>query len=189
MGYIGNHSSSLHMTPPENFQTERLILRVPVVADARAVFEEYARDSAVTKYLAWRPHRSIGDAAEFLTKCFFMRQENIAFPYAITLRDSEKLIGMIELRFEESRLDIGYVLAAPYWNLGYMTEAVRAVIAWGLNQKEIYRVWAYCDTENLPSARVLEKAGMQREGILRRWMILPNLSDSPRDCYAYSIVK
>jgi RimJ/RimL family protein N-acetyltransferase len=177
------------MTPPESFQTERLVLRIPLLQDARAIFEEYARDSAVTKYLAWRPHQSIGDAAEFLTKCFFMRQENIAFPFAITLRDSEKLIGMIELRFEECRLDIGYVLAAPYWNRGYMTEAVRAVISWGLNQKEIYRVWAYCDTENLSSARVLEKAGMQREGILRRWMILPNLSDSPRDCYAYSIVK
>ncbi len=177
------------MTPPESFQTERLILRVPALRDARAIFEEYARDGAVTRYLTWRPHRSITDAAEFLTKCFFMRQEKIAFPYAITLRESAKLIGMIELRFEECRMDIGYVLAAAYWNRGYMTEAVRAVISWGLDQNGIYRVWAYCDTENFPSARVLEKAGMQREGVLRRWMVLPNLSETPRDCYAYSIVK
>jgi ribosomal-protein-alanine N-acetyltransferase len=177
------------MTTPESFQTERLILRAPVLQDARAIFEAYACDSAVTRYLAWRPHRTITDAAEFLTKCFFMRQEKIAFPYAITLRESGKLIGMIEMRFDECRMDIGYVLAAAYWNQGYMTEAVRAVISWGLDQKEIYRVWAYCDTENHPSARVLEKAGMLREGVLRRWMVLPNLSDTPRDCYAYSIVK
>jgi hypothetical protein len=53
----------------------------------------------------------------------------------------------------------------------------------------IFRVWALCDVDNLASARVMEKVGMQREGILRRWILHPNLSDEPRDVYCYSVVK
>jgi RimJ/RimL family protein N-acetyltransferase len=70
-----------------------------------------------------------------------------------------------------------------------MAEAVRPVVAWLLSQPEIYRVWAFCDLENTGSARVLEKVGMQREGVLRRWAVHPNVGDTPRDCVCFSIVK
>ena len=70
-----------------------------------------------------------------------------------------------------------------------MTEALQPLVNWVINQPEIYRVWAVCDCENLASARVLEKIGMTREGVLRRWLIHPNLSDVPRDCLCYAKVK
>jgi RimJ/RimL family protein N-acetyltransferase len=70
-----------------------------------------------------------------------------------------------------------------------MTEAVRACIQWALGQPGVYRVYATVDTENIPSQRVLEKAAMQREGLLRRESLHPNISPEPRDCYMYSIVK
>jgi len=73
--------------------------------------------------------------------------------------------------------------------MGYMTEAVAGIIDWALKQESVYRVWAVCDVENLASAQVLEKAGMQREGILRRWTMHPNRSDEPRDCYCCAITK
>jgi len=53
----------------------------------------------------------------------------------------------------------------------------------------IYRVWATCDVDNVASARLLERVGMEREGVLRRWLVHPNLSEAPRDCLCYSIVK
>ena len=37
--------------------------------------------------------------------------------------------------------------------------------------------------------RELERVGMQREGILRSWLVHPNVSDTPRDCLCYSVVK
>ena len=86
--------------------------------------------------------------------------------------------GMIEARVDKWQVNLGYVLAREHWGHGYMSEAVNVVT-----------VWAVCDFENIASARVLEKVGMQREGILRRWMILPNRSELPRDCYCYSKVK
>ena len=70
-----------------------------------------------------------------------------------------------------------------------MTEAVRAVVSWAISEREVYRVWAVCDVENPASARVMEKAGMQEEGILRRWTMHPNSSDEPRDCYCYAMTK
>jgi len=70
-----------------------------------------------------------------------------------------------------------------------MSEAVEELIRWGLESAEIYRIWAVCDVENTASARLLERVGMELEGTLRRWLVHPNVSDSPRDCLCYSIVK
>jgi RimJ/RimL family protein N-acetyltransferase len=86
-------------------------------------------------------------------------------------------------------VDLGYVLERASWGKGYMTEAVRFLVDWAVSQPSIYRVWATCDVTNLASAHVLEKVGMQREGVLRRWIMHPNLSEEPRDCYCYALVK
>ena len=47
-------------------------------------------------------------------------------------------------------------------------------------------VWATCDVDNLASARVLEKAGFEREGRLHNWIVHPNIGPEPRDCYVYA---
>jgi RimJ/RimL family protein N-acetyltransferase len=70
-----------------------------------------------------------------------------------------------------------------------MTEALRPIVRWALAQPQIYRVWAVCDVDNPASGRVLEKLGMQHEGVLRCWTLHPNVSDAPRDCDCYAIVK
>ena len=70
-----------------------------------------------------------------------------------------------------------------------MTEAMKAVMDWALRRGDVYRVWAVCDIDNLASARVMEKAGMQREGVLKRWSVHPNISAEPRDSYCYAVVK
>jgi RimJ/RimL family protein N-acetyltransferase len=176
--------------PPEKFTTERLILRMPMMEDAFPIFELYAQDPDVTKYLTFEPHQSIKDTQSFLERCLKNWKNNTSFPWTIIRRKDIQLLGMIDIAsIEQSGIQLGYVLAKPYWGEGYMTESLKLIIQWALNQKDIYRVWAVCDTENKASARVLEKAGMQKEGILRRWVILPNLSEIPRDCYCYSIIK
>jgi len=86
-------------------------------------------------------------------------------------------------------LHVGYLIARAHWNQGYASEAVRSLIAWATSVPTMWRVWAVCDVENVASARVLEKVGMQREGLLRRFVTHPNASDAPRDCYAYSMVR
>jgi hypothetical protein len=60
------------------------------------------------------------------------------------------------------------------------------VVNWALSQPPIFRIGAVCDVENIGSARVMEKAGLVREGLLRRWLMHPNISDEPRDCFIYA---
>lgn len=70
-----------------------------------------------------------------------------------------------------------------------MPEAISSVIAIGLSQPALYRMEATCDIDNKASARALEKAGLAREGVLRRYMIHPNISPEPRDSLLYAITK
>ena len=96
---------------------------------------------------------------------------------------------MIKNRVDDEKWELGYVLAPSYWGKCYMTEVVKKIVDWAQKQQEIYRVWSVCDVDNRASARVMEKAGMKREGILRRWSMHPTISDAPRDSYCYSITK
>lgn len=176
------------MKPPESFETARLLLRLPRMDDVESIYN-YARDPEVSKYLIWRPHESVEITREFLRRCIRCWEDQSAFPWIITLKADCSLLGMIELRIDKFRADFGYGIARQYWGYGYTTEAATVVVDWAIDQERIFRVWAICDLENVASARVLEKAGLQREGILRRFIIHPNISNEPRDCFCYSIVK
>lgn len=177
------------MKPPETLATTRLVLRKPCLEDAPRIFSEYAQDRDVTRFLLWRPHRSIEDTKLFLNRCVRNWRGNHEFTWIITLKDSRDLIGSIALWREPTGAVVGYTLSKRFWGRGYMSEAVTVVTEWAINQQDIFRVWAVCDTENTASSRVLEKAGMQREGILRRWTVLPNIGNEPRDCYCYAKVR
>jgi RimJ/RimL family protein N-acetyltransferase len=177
------------MQPPELFATQRLILRRPVTEDAEAIFREYAQDPEVTRYLTWEPNRSIEQTSEFLRQCRAAWEQGLTFQWAITPKEDGRLLGMIGFRRDGFKAEFGYVLARASWGRGYATEALRPLVDWTLSQREIRRVWAVCDVENQASARVLEKVGMVREGVLRRWSLHPTRSKEPRDCYCYAKVK
>ncbi len=177
------------MSPPEIIETRRLTLRPPLLADADDIFADYAQDIEVVRYMIWRPHKDVEETRDFIRRSKFAWEEGSAYPWIITRKEDGRIIGMIESRIRDFSMDIGYVLARAYWNQGYMPEAAQAIVDWGLGQDGIFRIWALCDVDNLASARVMEKIGMQREGILRRWILHPNVSSEPRDVFCYSIVK
>jgi ribosomal-protein-alanine N-acetyltransferase len=173
----------------EQLMTERLVLRPPRDEDARVMFERWTQDPEVTRYLTWRPHASVGQAEAFVQGSISAFREGKRLPFVITLKQEDLPIGIIELRLEAFMASFGYVLARSVWGQGYMTEAARELVCQTLALSCIWRVWAVCDVENPASARVLEKAGLQREGMLRRYMIHPNLSPDPRDVYLYARVR
>lgn len=177
------------MKPLQTLETQRLFLRQPVSEDAALVFEQYAQDPEVAKYTGWQPHKSIREADEFINRCISAWANASAFPYVLIRKEDAQLVGMVEIRINQFKADLGYVLAKSEWGKGYMPEAVQALTNWALGQDEIYRVWAVCDVENRGSARVMEKVGMQREGVLKRWFIHPNMTKEPRDCYCYAVSK
>lgn len=177
------------MKMPEQLETERLILRKPCMDDAVAIFDVWAQDREVTRYLTWRPHERIEQTRDFVHSCLAAWEQGTRFPYMITLKETGEVIGMIDPRIEGPKVAIGYGSARAHWGKGYIPEATRAIIEWAFQQPTIYRVYATTDIENNASRRVLEKVGMQCEGILRKYILHPNISDEPRDSYMYAITK
>lgn len=177
------------MKPPETFVTDRLRLRRPVLSDAESIHHAYATDPEVTRYLIWQPHKHLEETKVFLRRCEEGWLLGTEYPWAVTLRDRGELIGMIALRVHEFKADLGYVFARKFWGNGFATEAATPLVGWALEQPQIYRVWAMCDVDNAASARVLEKLGMKREGVMRRSQMHPSVSNEPRDSYVYAIVK
>ncbi len=177
------------MRPPELIHTERLVLRPPRLSDAESIFRAYAQDAEVTRYVVWRPHKSVQETERFLADRVASLEKGAQFPWVITRREGSELIGMVEIRINDFKADVGYVVARPFWGKGVATEALLPVVEWAQRQQSIYRVWALCDAENVASARVLEKVGMKCEGLLRRNILHPNMGDEPRDCYCYAVVK
>ncbi len=174
------------MKPPEIFETDRLALRKPRPEDAEAVFAEYAQDREVTKFLTWRPHENIEETREFIKTCVADWEGGPTFTWSITQKSANRTIGMIALRIHGFKADFGYVLAREYWGRGVVTEALKAVTRWAENQPEIHRIWSVCDVENVASSRVMEKAGLEKEGVLHRWLAHPNAGEAPRDCFCYA---
>lgn len=176
------------MVVPRQFQTARLLLRATELSDAESIFHEYAQDADVVRYLMWKPHSSVEDTRSFLTMCAKNWKEETEFTWSLLDKESTQLLGMIAARQKEHVIELGYVLAKKAWGQGFMSEAAGLLTDWWLNQKDIFRVQALCDIENLASARVMEKIGLQREGLLRKHTLHPNISDEPRDCFIYAKV-
>ena len=171
---------------PDRFDTASLILRPIAEGDAGDIFTGYAQDPEVVRFLTWRPHRDLTDTAAFIAGVLATPADS-GRTYVLTRRTDAALLGAFGLRRPAPhRLDCGYVLARPCWGQGLMSEALLAVADWAMRQDAIWRIGAVCDVENRASARVMEKAGMQCEGILRRWLVNPNVGPEPRACFSYA---
>ncbi len=178
------------LRPPETFTTARLLARKPRVSDAAALFAAYASDPVATKYLSWKAYTEVAPLEQFLQqRVEDWDQQRGLYGYLLCPLGTDTPIGNIGLHLHGRNALFGYVLARSHWGQGLMTEALRHLVDWSLAQPEIFRAWAYCDVENPSSARVMEKAGMLREGVLRRWHTCPNVGPEPRDCIVCAKVK
>lgn len=137
------------------------------MSDAEDIFDSYAADAEVTRYVTWRPYKDRSEVAPFPHSRLARWDSGEEFSWAITRPEEDRVIGMIACRVREHAADIEYVMSRNYWNRGYTTEAASAVVDRASKLDLVYRVWAVCDAENNASARVLEKLEMQREGVLR----------------------
>ncbi len=174
---------------PPRIETDRLIIRPPMAADLDSVFERYASDRQVTRYLSFPTHRSLDDTRAFLSFSEAEWTKWPAGPYLIFSRADGIQVGSTGFSFETPyRAMTGYALARDSWGKGYATEATRAIVAVAPTLG-IRRLYALCHTDHLASCRVLEKCGFECEGVLHRHTLFPNL-DPPQPCdvFCYALV-
>jgi ribosomal-protein-alanine N-acetyltransferase len=174
---------------PECIETERLLLLRPKQSDAQAVFDRYASDREVTRYLSWPTHRSVADTLAFLTMSDIEWQRWPAGPYLVLTHFGGRLgtlIGSTGLFYKSpTRAITGYVFAKDAWGYGYATEALQAMVKLA-QQTGVERLEAICHAEHTPSAHVLEKCGFTREEVRREHFVFPNLKPQKKsDIFSY----
>lgn len=151
-------------------ETERLLLR-PFTADDRSAVQTILGNQIVTRTLLDIPYPFTTEDADFWIRAGQAGvQMDMLFPFAMTRRADHLLIGCIdiELQPEHRRGDIAYWLTPAHWRQGYTTEAARRIIRFGFEELGLNRVYAQCLRTNVASARVMQKAGLRYEALLRQ---------------------
>lgn len=166
--------------------SDRLLLRPPRAEDADAIFERYAADPEVVHNLRWATHRDADETRAFLSD---PKAEKSLERWVICLDGDPLPSGMISSSRGGPTRELGFVLSRDRWGQGVMTEATRLVLASLWTRPKVWRVQAHAHVENLGSQRVLEKAGLRREGVLRRAMRIARTGDTPQDAVLFAQVR
>ncbi|MFG2195666.1 GNAT family N-acetyltransferase [Streptomyces sp. NPDC048639] len=148
-------------------QTDRLSLRRFRPEDAPAL-AAYRSVPEVARYQSWISPVPV-EAADALVRSYAAGDPSAPgwFQYAVELKDDGALVGDVGVGLHENRMqaEIGFTLAPNRQGHGYAGEAIGAVLRDLFERRNLHRVSAECDARNLPSARLLERVGFQREGL------------------------
>jgi RimJ/RimL family protein N-acetyltransferase len=168
-------------------RTQRLILRDLTDEDLSLV-RRMASEPAVTRYQTWLKLGSEAEARQWLQDAMFHNRQHPRHAYNLALAecDTRRKIGWIGWgHAEEStygEYSFGYALLPEYWGQGYMTEALQAGIRFMFEVLGAQGVTDHCESTNIGSKRVMEKAGMR---LVARWMA--ESLDGPVEHLRYAI--
>jgi len=170
-------------------ETSRLKLRAYEVGDVDAVASYSTREEFI-RFLPLPP-QTLESAAEFVSRIVGGGQPDAKndWHFAIQIGNTPKLIGTIRIGIREPehrQADVGYALHHDLWGNGYATEALGRIIKFGFEDLSVERIWATADIDNIASWRVMEKAGMQREGTMRHHRLIRGIW---RDFVLYASIR
>jgi ribosomal-protein-alanine N-acetyltransferase len=169
----------MHSTP-DCIHTQRLRLRRPTAADADAIFNSFANDSEVTRYMSWPTHTSVTDTRAFLKFAVEQWQQQSVGTFLI--ESDGKVIGSTGIHLDQQAssggsAETGYVFARHAWGQGYATEVLRAMVTLAM-QLGLQQLTAGCHPDNLASKRVLEKCGFIAVPAPEPFKLFPNANPS-----------
>ena len=166
-------------------ESERLLFRRPTQADVTAIFERYASDPEVVRYMSFPRHRTLDDTRRFVELSEAQWANWHSGPLLAFSRDDGVLLGAAGLHLDPTLgAGTGYVFARDAWGKGYATESLAAMVRLAA-QRGVATLSAICHVDHRASWHVMEKCGFEREGILRAHMVFPNISPEPADVYLY----
>lgn len=174
----------------KTLESERLILRKLKIDDATNMYNNWASDNEVSKYLPWNTHKNIEETKKILNMWIAEYKEDNIYNWGIEVKNNSELIGTITVMHIDERCqiaEIGYCIGKNYWGKGYINEANDIVIKYLFDEIGINRIQAKHHLNNVNSGKVLEKSGFKFEGILRDYDIDNN--GNYVDVKMYSIIK
>lgn len=155
----------------KKMETQRLLLRPFTLEDAQAMFDNWASDPAVTKFLMWPTHTSVEVSRMVLSDWISHYAQENYYQWAIVPKDLGQPIGSIAAVHANDRIgkvEIGYCIGRQWWHRGYMSESLNAVVRFFLDEVGANRVEACHDPNNPHSGAVMAKCGMTYEGNQRQ---------------------
>ena len=163
---LGERGAELYewVQPEKAVETDRLYLRRLNEHDAMRIYETWADDPEVTRYLTWDAHEGIDDTRKVLAEWMRAYEDEKCFRYGICLKENDSLVGMIDVvDYEDEIPVVGYVLGRRYWNRGYMTEAFMGFSDYLLGEG-FPEIRIEAEEQNLASNRVIMKCGFEPVG-------------------------
>lgn len=174
----------------KTLETNRLILRKFTKEDAEGMYNNWATDKECCKYLSWEIHKNIEETKEILNKWIEQYNDN-SYNWVVELKETKEIIGSISIVKNHKKdlyCEIGYCYGSKYWNKGYATEALKRVIDFFIDECNLHLVEAYHISGNPASGRVMQKAGMHKDAVLRDRRI-NKYTNELNDIIIYSITK
>jgi [ribosomal protein S5]-alanine N-acetyltransferase len=171
-------------------ETDRLILEKFKLTDTQAAFDHWLSDERVSDNRVSAAHQSISQTEERLAKIVSDYESKEFCYWAIKLKESGELIGEIDLYDIEKatgNCEVSYSLGYNWWNKGYGTEALRAIVEFGFTHMNLHKISAAHNTDNPASGRIMSKAGMLQEGTIRN--MIRNSKNQYKDCAVYGILQ
>ncbi|BBI33849.1 GNAT family N-acetyltransferase [Cohnella abietis] len=163
---------------PEQFETERLLLRAPLFGDG-VIINEAIRESFKTlnEWLNWADHIPEIEETEAnvrKNRANFLLREGFIF-YMLEKASGVFIgtCGLVRIDWNVRKFEIGYWIRNSASGHGYMTEAVNGLTEYAFNYFDANRIEILCDTKNTASRMVAERCGFHLEAILKKNFINP----------------
>lgn len=153
----------------ERLESRRLLFRAYAEADADVLFRVVGRREVAANMLLI-PHPYPRETVEEWIRFTLENRENeTAFEFGLFDRmHPDRYIGncgLINHRADHRNAELTFFIDPEHWNLGFATEACRALLEFGFSDLGLERIHARCMARNLASRRVLEKSGLRLEGV------------------------
>ena len=167
-------------------ETERLVLRRIEENDAKEIYDGFINQEEYLYFFNKEP-RTLDEEIKSLEGINEKYEDLDLYNWVIVLKEKNAIIGRATLNVElyNECVEINYCIDKRYENNGYMTEALKKIIDFCLKELEVNRFQAGCVVENVKSKHVLDNCNMHQEGILKRYIKLP---DGYHDMYMFSII-
>lgn len=155
----------------KTLETERLILRQFTLDDAEAMYNNWANDPEVTRFMTWPPHENAYGTREKLKQWVEEYKDPSNYQWAICPKELGEPIGSISvvaLVEERNIVSVGYCIGRKWWHQGITSEAFEAVIRFMFDEVGVNRLEARHNVENPNSGGVMKKCGLTYEGTMRQ---------------------
>lgn len=172
--------------------TARLRLRRLQIDDAPAAHQAYG-DPAAMRFWDMPPSADLEETERRLTRSLSVDPQWHATWTVLARRDDQlpddQFIGMVNYHARQPwnrRLALGWITILRFQGKGYMQEAVSAVLTHCFTTLDTHRIEAEIEPENVRSARLAQRLGFQREGLLRDRLFVAN---QPRNVQMYALLR